>query len=414
MASSLGYIHVAIPLNISTYQHQITLFHDFLADFSSKTTSNPTQVSFTKAIRDLATFARKRVDKLVEQLRFIDVVLPEDDLTNLHHPRQKRFLWGVLGVMLPTIMRQKALAERELDLFHENCTLKDPSVSFENVTKILTHLDRKKRSLVHDLSSPRRQFQMLCYLNMTMQTTTPLPYPDYPEFHEVFVNETFPTTTTTTPPPPSHKVFHSPPAAPPPNLPYPYRRKRDTSETLSNNDNDAIDDTDTDTDVPSSRDKRQILAGIAAAGGVLGTIFGLFNQLEMPSIQNHVSNMEASTNMLIHVQHKNQQQFKIIAAEMAHLTTIIETLIQYNPALVYAKLMSQVDDIADHLNNLLDTVQQLQHQKLSIRLLDLQQLNTLHNSLKRSHGHTRKTPSYPMTTLYDSRTVTCSIAYNHY
>jgi hypothetical protein len=108
MASSLGYIHVAIPLNISTYQHQITLFHNFLADFSSKTTSNPTQVSFTKAIRDLATFARKRVDKLVEQLRFIDVVLPEDDLTNLHHPRQKRFLWGVLGVMLPTIMREES------------------------------------------------------------------------------------------------------------------------------------------------------------------------------------------------------------------------------------------------------------------------------------------------------------------
>jgi hypothetical protein len=126
------------------------------------------------------------------------------------------------------------------------------------------------------------------------------------------------------------------------------------------------------------------LAGIAAAGGVLGTIFGLFNQLEMHSIQNHVSNLEASTNMLIHVQHKTQQQFKILAAEMAHLTTIIKTLIQYNPALVYGKLMSQVDDIADHLNNLVDTVQQLQHQKLSIRLLDLQQLNTLHSSLKRS------------------------------
>jgi hypothetical protein len=67
---------------------------------------------------------------------------------------------------------------------------------------------------------------------------------------------------------------------------------------------------------------------------------------------------------------------------MAHLTSIIETLIQYNPALVYAKLMSQVDGIADHLNNLVNTVQQLQHQKLSIWHLDLQQLNTLHNSLK--------------------------------
>ncbi len=43
--------------------------------------------------------------------------------------------------------------------------------------------------------------------------------------------------------------------------------------------------------------------------------------------------------------------------------------------------MSQVDIIADHLNNLVNTVQQLQ--KLSIWLLDLQQLNILHNSLQR-------------------------------
>jgi hypothetical protein len=217
-----------------------------------------------------------------------------------------------------------------------------------------------------------------------MQTTTPLPYPDYPEFHEIFVNETFPTTTTTTPPPPSHKVFHNPATAPPPNLPYPYRHKRHTPKNSNTNDNNTFDNMDTYNNMSSGRDKRQILAGIAAAGGVLGTIFGLFNQMEMHSIQNHVSNLEASTNMLIHVQHKNQQQFKIIAAEMVHLSTIIETLIQYTPALVYAKLMFQVDDIADHLNNLLDTVQQLQHQKLSIRLLDLQQLNTLHKSLQRS------------------------------
>ncbi len=119
-------------------------------------------------------------------------------------------------------------------------------------------------------------------------------------------------------------------------------------------------------------------------GGVLGTIFGLFNQMEMHSIQNHVANLEASTNMLIHVQHKNQQQFKLLQNEMSHLESIIQTLIQYNPALVYAKLMAQVDDIADQMTALLDTVQQLQHQKLSIRLLDLDQLHTLFNSLKNS------------------------------
>jgi hypothetical protein len=69
---------------------------------------------------------------------------------------------------------------------------------------------------------------------------------------------------------------------------------------------------------------------------------------------------------------------------MTHLASIIETLIQYNPALMYAKQMFQLDDIADHLNNLVNTVQQLQHQKLLIHLLNLQQLNTLHNSLKHS------------------------------
>jgi hypothetical protein len=68
MASSLAYIHVAIPFNTSTYQHQISLFQSFLMDFTSKTTAQPTQVSFTRAIRDLAMFARKLVDKLVEQL----------------------------------------------------------------------------------------------------------------------------------------------------------------------------------------------------------------------------------------------------------------------------------------------------------------------------------------------------------
>jgi hypothetical protein len=73
--------------------------------------------------------------------------------------------------------------------------------------------------------------------------------------------------------------------------------------------------------------------------------------------------------MLIHVQHKNQQQYKLLTAEMTHLASIIETLFQYNSALVNAKLMSQVDNIADHLNILVDTVQQLQHQKLAICLL---------------------------------------------
>ena len=44
--------------------------------------------------------------------------------------------------------------------------------------------------------------------------------------------------------------------------------------------------------------------------------------------------------------------------------------------------MSQVEDIADHLDALLDTVQQLQHQRLSIKFLELHQLYILFASIK--------------------------------
>ena len=102
----------------------------------------------------------------------------------------------------------------------------------------------------------------------------------------------------------------------------------------------------------------------------------------MHNIENHVSKLEASKNMLIQVTHKHTQNVHNLNLEMTHLGTIIDTLIKFNPALVYAKLMSQVDNISDHLDALLDTVQQLQHQKLSIKLLDLHQLHILFASIK--------------------------------
>lgn len=102
----------------------------------------------------------------------------------------------------------------------------------------------------------------------------------------------------------------------------------------------------------------------------------------MRNIQNHVSKLESNQNILIHLAHKNKQHLQILDKEMTHLGSIIETLIRYNPALVYAKSMSQVDDIANYIYALIDTVQILQQQKLSIKHLDLAQLHLLHSTLK--------------------------------
>ena len=412
MAASTAYIHVAIPLNISTYQHQVTIFENFLQSLTTKTTDDPHTVSFTKAIRDLATFAFKRLDKLAEKLRFIDIVLTEDTFEADLNPRQKRFFEEAFcpscGVASGYRYANASILADDFDPF---CDLKtNQTATIESIEQKLAILHttqyayllplyplfrkskRVKRQLIRGfmqgtvqrLEPLRRRELLLCHLRKNHQTTTPLPYPDYPEFHAIFQNDTHPTTTTTTTPQPSHQVFSNHTTLPPPD-PFRLSYKRSIPDSTDENFDIDFDSNDNDVDTTNNnREPRQIIAGIAAVGGVLGTIFGLFNQLEMHNIEKHVSKLESSQNMLIQVAHTNTQNINALKAEINHLDIIIETLIKYNPALVYAKLMSQVDDVADHLDALLDTVQQLQHQKLSIKLLSLHQLHILFKSLQKS------------------------------
>jgi len=131
-----------------------------------------------------------------------------------------------------------------------------------------------------------------------------------------------------------------------------------------------------------NRQKRQILAAVGAIGGVLGTILGIFNQQEIHNILNHVSKLESNQNLIMNVALKNARAIQNFGNELTHLVTAIKSLIKFNPALVYARLQAQIDDLADHLDTLLSTIQQLQHQKLAIDLLDTDQLNELYTQLK--------------------------------
>ena len=82
---------------------------------------------------------------------------------------------------------------------------------------------------------------------------------------------------------------------------------------------------------------------------------------------------------------------KLLYAELTHLTSIINLLIQYNPALVYAKLHAQIQLVQDRLQTLQDCVQQLQHQRLAVTLLDLNQLHHMYTSVTKmaqSKGYT--------------------------
>jgi hypothetical protein len=117
MASSMAYLHVAIPLNISTFEQQISIFHTYLTTLTEATTASAKQVPFTKAIRDLAAFAKSRLSTLHTSLRFIDTILPEDTLHSVKS-HNKRFV-GIIPLMLYTLIKDiaKQQASYDRDLF---------------------------------------------------------------------------------------------------------------------------------------------------------------------------------------------------------------------------------------------------------------------------------------------------------
>ena len=411
----MAYLHVAIPLNISTFEQQISIFHTYLNKLTEITTPAAKQVPFTKAIRDLAAFAKSRLSTLQTSLRFVDTILPEDTSQSAQ-ARNKRFI-GVTPLMIYTLiqdLRYKQQQSYDGDLFFPNGTFKfenssdpllrpqrsvPPTLPFFTTNKTSgpppqPNHNREKRYLpditpffitrfymanleiIRKHEGIRRQWQMYNYtkhLN-SLHTTTTESYPDYPEFHEVFLNETYPGTTTPTPDISHFHALLNHTTEPPPFVHVPAEPHPDPHlyDQLI-------------------RQRRQVIAGLGAVAGVLGTFLGLFNELEISSIRSQMGTLQSNQNILLHISHTHEQQIQLLHAELTHLASVINLLIQYNPALVYAKLHAQIQLVQDRLQVLQDCVQQLQHQRLAVTLLDLNQLHHMYSSVTKmaqSKGYT--------------------------
>jgi len=123
MASSMAYIHAAIPLNISTYQNHTSLFADTLYKITNTPASTKTPI--IKSIKEMALFAAKRLNKLASKLRTIDNVLPNDNFSQTLNNRQKRFLDILFLPDIETQTRKMRNASLEGDLFDKDCNLKN-------------------------------------------------------------------------------------------------------------------------------------------------------------------------------------------------------------------------------------------------------------------------------------------------
>jgi hypothetical protein len=218
MASSMAYIHAAIPLNISTYQEHLSLFATTLNQITNTPADKNTPL--VKSIKDMALFAAKRLNKLSTKLRTIDNVLPNDDFSSTLNSRQKRFVDFLFAPAIIDATRKHRNASLEGDLFDKNCNLKNltapPPYYFNPAQQplrqgrflgLIHHMIRKD----HEKQEiARRKYLWACYLNKTASanqpsTTTPTPAtktpeiesPDYIDFHS-FLTHTKPKQTTDT------------------------------------------------------------------------------------------------------------------------------------------------------------------------------------------------------------------------
>jgi len=123
MASSMAYIHAAIPLNISTYQNHLSLFASTLNQITNTPSNKNTPV--IKSIKDMALFAAKRLNKLATKLRTIDNILPNDDFSQSLNSRQKRFIDFLFVPSFEQATRKMCNASLDGDLFDKNCNLKN-------------------------------------------------------------------------------------------------------------------------------------------------------------------------------------------------------------------------------------------------------------------------------------------------
>jgi hypothetical protein len=100
IASQTMYIHVNVPLNLTTLYDQADLFSTYLQTLKNTTTLTYKRIPFTKAVQDTGDFALRRSDRLMKRLENIDHNLPHVETRQAREAkiRKKRgdqaYIWG--------------------------------------------------------------------------------------------------------------------------------------------------------------------------------------------------------------------------------------------------------------------------------------------------------------------------------
>ena len=121
-----------------------------------------------------------------------------------------------------------------------------------------------------------------------------------------------------------------------------------------------------------------ILAGIA---GVLGTFMGMYNTYKIRVLKTRLNEVEKNHNLFVHVTQRQEEQINRIAENMNAICALIQMMIKYNPTLISEQIASQINLFETRVTVATNAVQQLQHRRLAVDLLDTHQLDEMHKAI---------------------------------
>ena len=137
------------------------------------------------------------------------------------------------------------------------------------------------------------------------------------------------------------------------------------------------------TDHMSGRRVKRVapLVAFGAISGVLGTFLGMYSAYEVTQLKMRLNQQGRNHNLLVHVTKKQEERIHRITENMNSIVQLIKMMVDFNPALIAAQLGAQLDLFESRLRRATMAVQQLQHRRLSIDLLDTLQMTEMHKSV---------------------------------
>ena len=124
-----------------------------------------------------------------------------------------------------------------------------------------------------------------------------------------------------------------------------------------------------------SREPRNALVNWAALASVVsGTFLGLYSTIESGMLRARLNSLEKAHNLLVLLSQKQAQTSQEIVKDLDHFLRTIDLLLIHDAGVLYAQLDRIMIQWELQVRMVIDAVQQAQHQKLSINLLDQEQL----------------------------------------